>query len=197
MKRFVRVLRSTALIAVAALAVGSCDRGAQDPTGPATPDQSLLWWGHHDDDQDWELIRERTSLTDVLKVTQVIGVDGGEIVLLGRKLTVPAGAVDQPTLFTVAVLPNGYLSVDMLALRLTWLGRLLNIGAQGFDQPLTLEISYANATNVRDPHELKVLQYEGLLGILGEKTLVPSEVDTERQVIIAHLEHFTGYCVAQ
>src|SRR5688572_2991301 len=68
-------------------------------------------------------------LSQPLKLTQVIGINGGTISVLGHTVIVPRGAVAQPTLFAVNVLPTGYVEVHLTATLTDLLRGILNIGA--------------------------------------------------------------------
>jgi hypothetical protein len=104
----------------------------------------------------------------------------------------PPGAVGGPTLFTMLALPTGYVEVDVTALVPQLLGSSLNIGAIGFRKPVRLSLSYARATNVRDPQDLFILRMK----LNGRHEVLPSTVDTVRKLVTAELEHLSKYCMA-
>lgn len=127
-----------------------------------------------------------------LRVSEVIGLEGGTLRLAGHTLAVPAGAVSAPTLFSMAQLPGGLVEVEMLALRSTLAGTLLDVGEQGFAVPVTLTLTYAWADDVPDPARLLIVwrKPDGTLEPL------PSRVDPETRTVTAELEHFSRYCLA-
>src|SRR5690606_21121475 len=104
-------------------------------------------------------------------------------------LTVPLGAVSQPTLFVLTVLPTGNVEVYLLGTRSTLLG-LLNIGSLGFSEPVPVTLTYSRSTNVTDPSKLFVLRAKGLF---GQPQPLPSTVDTVTQTVTADLDHFSRY----
>lgn len=140
--------------------------------------------------RDYRLIRQ-PIIDQLLRQIRLIGPEGGLIRLGGHLLEVPAGAVDRPALFSMLVLPTGYVEVELLALA-PLLSRVLDIGSDGFEEPVSLTLSYARATNVRDPDDLFVLR----LNPFGRHEPLPSRVDKRRRTVTAELEHFSRYCLA-
>ena len=64
--------------------------------------------------------RTRTLLGWLIRIVEqtvalLLGSDGGILALLGHILEVPAGAVSEPTLFSMTVLQNGYVEVELTA----------------------------------------------------------------------------------
>jgi len=135
------------------------------------------------------------GLLQAVSTNALIGVEGGQITLLGHTLTVPAGAVSQPSIFTLTVLPTGYVEVNLTATLTSVLGLVLNLGEQGFLKPVPVTLSYARATNVTDPSELTIVHAKGLLGYRYLEP-VPSTVDTVTETVTAELEHFSRYLLA-
>ena len=135
------------------------------------------------------------GILQAVSTNGVIGLNGGQLSLLGHTLTVPAGAVSQPTVFTLTVLPTGYVEVNLTATLTSVLGLVLNVGEQGFAKPVPITLSYARATNVTDPSELTVVHVGGLLGYRNIQA-VTSQVDTTSQTVTAELEHFSRYSLA-
>lgn len=212
-RRFVIVPGLLAMLAVACSPDGGPDSesligpepvAAADTTGDP---QALLWWlwprrDRDSDREEYTLIREELSLggllSDVLslKVTKLIGYEGGELTLAGHTLTVPRGAVRSPTLFVLELLPTGYIEVDLTAMQLLnrLLGGLLNVTE--FRRDPVIEMTYSRATNL--PEDLDRLLIVYAPGLLGYRDLEPleSEVDEERQVVRAKLPHFSRFCMA-
>lgn len=129
-----------------------------------------------------------------LRVSSLIGLEGGTLSLLGHELKVPRGALDVPALFTMIVLPTGYVQVDVTALS-GLLGGLLNVGEQGFNRPVRLELSYDRARNIRRERDLVILRLNPRgLGAVHEA--LPSQVNRRDETVTVWLEHFSGYCMA-
>lgn len=135
----------------------------------------------------------RALLTQPLQLNQIIGVNGGTISVLGHSLIVPPGAVSQPTIFAINVLPSGYVEVHLTATLTDLLRGILNIGSQGFDEPVTVKLSYARSTNIKDPSKLIVLRAKGTNGLPQP---MPSTVDTVNKTVTADLDHFSRYFIA-
>jgi hypothetical protein len=182
------------------LSLAACEQ-VQEPLAPqpGTPDPvlgGLLSGGRIGS---YALVREPllSGLAD-LRLSKLVGVDGGELTLLGHTLRVPAGAVPTPTLFTLVVLPTGYVQVSLDATLSTATG-LLNVGSEGFLRPVPVTLTYSRATNVADPSKLKVVRLAGPLGLFGALTgkyqIMPSAVDPAAQTVTAELEHFSDYAL--
>lgn len=196
MLRSWRRLTSFSLLALV-LALAGCDqaeRGAlKVPTGPEPIIGGLLGGSSV---EGYTLANDPLlpGLT-TLKVSQLIGINGGQISLLGHTLIVPQGAVSKPTLFTLLVLPTGYVEVDLSATVTGLLGTLLDVGSKGFDEPIPVTLSYARSTNVTDPEELVVLRVKGLLGY-SRFEVMPSVVDLQAKTVSVQLDHFSRYTLA-
>lgn len=210
-----RLVPSSLLALLLALGLGavSCDQLAN--TGPESSDapQPAYLLDSSDDDgtssdgtvttadgEEYTLVQDRlpTDLDD-LSVSKLIGVDGGQISLAGHRLTVPEGAVDQPTLFTVTLVTNGYVEVDLSATVTDLLGNLVEVGTEEnpFNEPVTLTLNYNRSPNVEEDVEGDLI----VLRMLGDTHDDPhepleSEVDEEEGKVSTRLPHFTGYCVA-
>ena len=191
---------------VTALAVASCDHGSRgEPEQLTGPEESLFFSRDRvvrardadGDVEEYTLVRESGlgSLTE-LRVSELIGIEGGQLTLLGHTLTVPAGAVTEPTIFSLTALPTGYVQVDLLAVRLEF-GQLLNVGASGFDRPVRVELTYERATNVGadDEDDLVILRLDPE-GLWAVHEVMPSEVDRQERTVSTWLDHFSGYCMA-
>jgi len=162
-------------------------RGAQTPTAPAPAPAADLSAGQY-------TLVESTLLSGLPRTSALIGSTGGVLSLLGHTLSVPSGAVAQPTLFTMTALPTGRIEVELLALRISLLGQSIDVGSGGFQDGKTvrLTLSYAAATNVTDPSRLVVL-YVRDDGAVEE---LPTTVDTVARTASVELEHFSRYCMA-
>jgi len=145
----------------------------------------------------YTLVREPllSPVSQILSTSGLIGINGGSITLLGHTLTVPSGAVTQPTLFVLSILPTGYVEVELEASVSSLLGTVLNVGGQGFLKPVPVTLTYSRATNVSDPRKLKIVHLKGLLGY-KEMVVLPTRVDLEKKTVTADLEHFSRYAIA-
>ena len=171
------------------LLLSSCDPahlGTRDvPTAPQTSRST------QNSEHQYTFV-EAERLLSIQRTVQLIGGEGGELELLGHTLSVPAGAVAEPTLFRMLLLPNGRIEVKLTAL--TGNASATPVGADGFRDGKTvrLTLSYAKATNVDDPSRLVVLY----LADGGAVEEVPTTVDTETKTVTVELEHFSRYCMA-
>jgi hypothetical protein len=185
-------LKSLFLSALAtSVLLSSCQPGdVRMPTSPTAPEavQSSSGW-----QSEYTEVRS-APLVGFPKTAAVIGAAGGSLSLLGHTVTVPAGAVGAPTLFSLLQLPNGYIEVEVLALVFDPLSGLRDVGSHGFldGKTVGLTLSYAGATNVSDPSRLLILR------MLPNGTVqpLPSVVDTTAQTVTVQLEHFSRYCMA-
>ncbi|HKO29065.1 MAG TPA: hypothetical protein VJU80_16525, partial [Solirubrobacteraceae bacterium] len=76
-----------------------------------------------------------------MSASRVIGPEGGEVTIAGNRVQIPAGAVAQPTTFTLSAPAGRYMQLD--------------ISAAGYDHyffqsPVTVTINYARCGNVND-----------------------------------------------
>lgn len=187
--------------------VASCDHaernGAEQLTAPqelllSSPSKVVTAEDADGNIESYTLVEEDGLLSSLttLHVSELIGIDGGELTLLGHTLTVPAGAVDEPALFTLTVLADGYVHVDLMAVRLSLLG-LIDIGAQGFDEPVEVTMTYERATNVprRKQNDLVILRLNPD-GFDAVHEVMPAQVDKKSKTVTTWLDHFSGYCMA-
>ena len=175
------------------LALGACDQSpnsSPSPTGPGDILSSGGTLGGYTLVNDPILPR---LISEPVNVSKLIGLSGGSLELFGHRLTVPVGAVLEPTLFTLVALPSGHVEVHLTAVSTNLLGRVINVGSNGFRKPVKVTLSYSRSTNVQDPSELFVLRAKGLL---GEPQVMPSVVDELRQTVTADLDHFSRYYIA-
>lgn len=182
---------------LALLLFSSCDLGrapvSEVPTAPRFEEAS-----GSEGSTTYKLIEGRipSEIAD-LQVSKLIGIDGGSLNLAGHKLTVPAGAVNQPTLFTMTLVTNGYVEVDLSATVTDLLGNVIDVGEQGFNVPVTLSLTYAWASNVEKEEEGKLL----ILRMKGEYHTdeheeLESAVETDSKGVSVVLDHFSKYCMA-
>lgn len=161
-----------------------CDPGGPSTAAPTSPEiaRSLSDDGSH------QLVQGGIP-TGELRTSQLIDSGGGEIHLAGHALRVPEGAVEEPTLFSMAVLPSGYVEVELLAL----VGDV-NVGETGFadGRVVTLSLSYASAAGVDDPGRLTIVHRRDD----GRLDPLPSTVDRHARTVTAELRHFSRYCLA-
>ena len=184
-------LRRLGLVALLALATGCENRTATAPDTPVAPQSGLLESLLGSSTMSpFTLITEPTLPPIDLRVSQLIGVNGGTLTLLGHTLTVPAGAVSVPTLFTMVALPTPEIDVELSATVTDLLGRVLNLDT-GFNKPVTLSLSYARANNVTDPARLFIVYFNGT-----QLEQLPSTVDTRNKLVSTRLEHFSKYGMA-
>jgi hypothetical protein len=124
-------------------------------------------------------------------VSSIFSILGGVLSLDGHGIAVPRGAVLRPTLFTMETVAGPVVDVDLNAFQSNLLNRLLErLGM--FNRPVTVELSYAAATNVTDPSRLVVVR----LHDDGTYELLPTRIDQQRKVISAELDHFSKYAMA-
>ena len=127
-------------------------------------------------------------------IALLLGSDGGILTLLGHILNVPAGAVSEPTLFSMTAIQNGYIEVELTATPKSLLRSLFfwrKVEDVQFNVPVGLSLSYARATNVTDPSRLKIMR----VNPDGRHEILPSVVDTVNKTVTAELDHFSRYCM--
>lgn len=189
--RFLRSLPRLLAALLVFVSVAGCDRAdsGQSPTGP----QQLLGLNSL---SGYTIANDPIVprlLDQPLSIAAWVGKEGGTLTILGHTLTVPAGSVLQPTLFTMQVLPSGQVELHFTALAESLLGRILNVGTQGFEKPVVVTLTYERSTNISDPTKLIVLREKGLF---GRPEPLPSRVDLENKTVTARLDHFSRYFVA-
>ena len=181
-----KILKASALSAFAlTLVMWGCESLSESAlVGPGETSAILL----AETDEDGYTIARETNPT-VGVVTAVIDQNGGSLTIGKNALTVPAGAVDGPTTFTMTKL-LGDVEVGLTATRL-----LPNdVGSQGFKVPLKLSLSYAGvAETPANAAELKVVWVKAN----GDLEVQPSEVNVAGKVVTGSLSHFSQYALAQ
>jgi hypothetical protein len=176
--------------------IAGCDpAGSRATPSPTEPSELLGGLLGGKKVQGYTLVKAPLLSLQELSISGLIGVQGGQITLLGHTLTVPAGAVGQPTLFVLTVLPTGYVEVDLEASLTSLLGGLLDIGGSGFLKPVPVTLSYAAGTNVSDPRRLTILRVNSLLGY-GKYEVMPSRVNLTGKTVTTELDHFSRYVIA-
>lgn len=151
-----RVVRSIlAAVLAAVVVVAGCDQAAE-PLAPdvALAPQSVLVPGT--DGKTYTLVEGQLRTTK-RSASAWIGPLGGTVVLPGENrgdllpsfhsIVVPPLAVLKPTLFTISIASDKYISVDLRAQEKTLFG-LKDVGHKGFNLPVVLWLSYAEATNL-------------------------------------------------
>lgn len=176
---------SLAALCLALVAV-SCDRPqATETTVDIAPSFGSV------DQSEYSLVREALPLpVPDLSTSSIIGVSGGQISLLGHTLQVPAGAVTVPTIFTMTVLTNGYIEVELTAMVSSLLGTV-SVGEKGFKKPVTLTLTYARSPDKLDPSKLLIVYVNG-----SKLEPLPSSVNTVTKTVSAQLSHFSKYAMA-
>ena len=125
-------------------------------------------------------------------VSAWIGSSGGTIRTAAYTLTVPAGAVSKNTKFTVAPTKSGLYTVDLHAYEQGLLG-LVDVGANGFDKPVSLTISFANANGPVDASKIVVVY----IASPSKVQVQPSFVDLTKKTVSSPLSHFSKYAMVQ
>lgn len=113
---------------VLALVVGLAFVACEQPTGPQT---ALL----DAPDAQTTLIENSLAQGSGLEIAELIGPRGGEITLAGYTLTVPAGALDEPMLFTLGLSNDDGVQVALSA-AIERDGEFVGIDNPTFDSPL-------------------------------------------------------------
>lgn len=183
-----------------ALVVASCDHAGMDATGPAgefDPQMSSsVQTVEGSDGRTYTLVEEPNLASEEKRVSLTIDHNGGSLEIHGHRLTVPAGAVTLPTVFTMLRLPNGVVMVHLFAVQTTLLGGTLNIGALGFEKPVTVSLTYSRGTNLPADLQSLVILRLNPKGTGYPHEVLPVRVDEETQTVQAKLDHFSGYAMA-
>jgi hypothetical protein len=118
----------------------------------------------------------------------LIGPAGGTITAGGHSLTVPAGAANANTTFTLTVLDDDYVEVSLSAIN-----GGVNVGASGFanGKTVTLTLSYAEAKDVSDPSKLVIVRR-----LDGGDQVLPVTLNTANKTVMVQLGHFSRYAMA-
>jgi hypothetical protein len=150
-------------------------------------EQSEILIVERDAETGYTVARETDPAVGV--VSSIIDEHGGSLSIGNHVLTVPAGAVDAPTTFTMTKLVDE-IEVGLVATRL-----LPNdVGHAGFHVPVSLSLSYASAEEVpANLADLKIVWVKPN----GQMEAQPSAVDAADEAVIGTLSHFSGYALAQ
>lgn len=178
------VLGLAAILAVATGCEPATAPRLAEPSGPALSLES----------SDYRLIESPIPEgLPSIEVSKLIGLTGGALHLAGHSIQVPAGAVSLPTLFTMRLVTNGYVEVELTAVVSSISGDVIDVGENGFgSSTVALTLSYASATNVGDPDDLLILR----MLEDGKVEALDVVVDASGKRVTAQLDHFSRYCLA-
>ncbi|HYW06632.1 MAG TPA: hypothetical protein VE913_06740 [Longimicrobium sp.] len=182
-------LRASAFVALT-LALASCES-----TSVTTPEVGAAVRATSANARQIAVRPFRILPADEATVTRsaVIGALGGTLYFGNHSISVPAGAVTQPTLFTGTQMGGGYIHVDLTARQQDARGQwTVDVGRRGFTKPVSLWLSYANASAINDPSRLAVL-YLADGTVDGTLTPVPTSTNRIGRWLNARLTHFSGY----
>jgi hypothetical protein len=174
----------TPALLAAVMAVGvSCTTG--EPLGPTGSHGARIGGAEQSSGRLLGTLLE--DLTELLScvpqqyvsVSEVIGPDGGTIVVGTHSLTIPAGALAEPYTIQAEQMSGRVNSV--------------RFGPEGltFAEPATLSLSYANCSPLLVAN--KVVYTDELLHILQ---LVPSLDHPQSRTVTGEIRHFSRYAVA-
>ena len=173
-----------------ALLLGACsdigDRAADQLTGPQS--------AHLNKSGRNSLTKVRASLSTAGATVdeQELHASGGVLHAGSYWLVVPAGAINKPTVFRMAVRTDGVVGVTLTATQQVN-GSYRDVGPKGFKKELILALSYEGTEEqVSDPTRLLVAWDRGDAGL----TPVRSSVDTRLKVVYGFLKHFSDYALA-
>ena len=179
-----KILKASAVSAFAlTLVMWGCESLSENALmGPGDKSDILII---ETDENGYTIARETDPAVGV--VTAVIDRNGGSLNIGNHVLTVPAGAVDFPTTFTMTKL------VDEIEVGLTATRIVPNdIGRRGFNVPVKLSLSFANAAEVpANAGELKVLWVKAD----GSVEAQPTAVDATDEAAVGSLTHFSQYAL--
>ena len=122
--------------------------------------------------------------------TAVVVIDerGGEVRAGGHMLIVPRDAVEQPTEFTMRVIPGSFVQVDLSAVRVS-----NGMKVTAFPVDLRLKLNYRNAI-VLDEDRLEVAYLvDGTP--FGNQEEMNSDVDVNGKWVVGRLRHFSTYAM--
>jgi hypothetical protein len=114
-----------------------------------------------------------------VRTTQVVGPQGGAILIGTHRLVIPSGALKQPVTITAEQVSGRVNSV-----------RLLPEGLR-FERPVTLTLSYANCSPLLPLK--RVVYVDELLRVLE---LLPSLDNLDDRTVTGSIRHFSRYAVA-
>jgi hypothetical protein len=172
-------------VVLSTVAVASCEQGTNpqaDPElAPAASHVTLPGGGSPVITADW---------FPGASTSQLVSVAGGVIRLpAGHTISIPRGAVSDPTIFTMIQIPGRTLEVYLTALSIDSRGRIVNVGVNGFRTPVTLTLNYAAVSRLPVAENRLVI----LRRLRGGYEALPTQVDARRKNLTADLDHFSGY----
>ena len=179
------------------LVSGGCG-DAVAPAGLAAPDAPRL----ATDGTPIRLLRAFTPLGGEDSTVVAIDSAGGELKLGPHMLTVPAGAVTAPTVFTMRLVRQdegaSYVEVDLSAHRLGANGSPVAVGtpAAPFLKPLNLKLNYSMLVETPAAERL-VVAYLVDHRASGALEKQPTVVAQNSKWVIAKLTHFSRYAVGE
>jgi hypothetical protein len=179
-----RLMKFTASAFALTMVMYGCESLSESAlVGPGEQSEILII--DRDAETGYTIARETDPAVGV--VSSIIDQNGGSLSIGNHVLTVPVGAVDGPTTFTMTKL------VDEIEVGLTATRILPNdVGHAGFHVPVRLSLSYANAAEV--PADLNSLK---ILWVQDDGTMVPqaSSLDAAGEVVVGSLDHFSAYAL--
>lgn len=150
----------------------------------------------------WVLIEGQLLNLRETKDEKLIGPAGGYLYTSGHYLSVPAGAVSQPTTFRIAQVKKKLgadsttvIGVDLKASIKDAHGNVVDVGAKGFLKPLTLGLSYAWAVEQFGEDDAQQLQVVWLKSSTEVEEVVTLKVDGASKLVYGQLEHFSDYFI--
>lgn len=178
-------LRSRTLPALILLAVAGCvDAGL--PTGAEPPAPGALSAARSTGE-----LEKVSGVMPAFFVEAVIGAEGGSLGVPGYTLTVPRGAVQQPTHFTFESVASGSVEVRLTATSLD--SRIANdVGSVGFRVPVLLSFSYEPSGGMPRWARMVVAYVRDD----GSLERVPSTINPPMRLITGRLGHFSQYALA-
>ncbi|HEY0809792.1 MAG TPA: hypothetical protein VGD49_06495 [Longimicrobiales bacterium] len=125
-------------------------------------------------------------------VSAWIGSEGGTLRTAAYTIVVPEGAVTRKTQFEIWPLNNGTYTVELKAYQQGLLGKV-DVGVRGFQKPVELRFSYAQAQGITDLKRLGIIYIESPDRVELQKVWL----DTTAKIITAPLSHFSKYAMVQ
>ena len=174
-KRILATLISSALLVGLAVNFKACSE--QSPLNPKVSEPGFKM-----------LKSKSTSLNKVYQKSEVIGEDGGTIIVGNNwrgisKLEIPAGALDDDVQITFWWESTGFLQG----------GADFSPHGTTFNLPVRLEISYKDADlNGVDEDDLKLYYYHEDTNIWE---LIGDQVNKDKKVVIGYTDHFSRYAI--
>ena len=125
-------------------------------------------------------------------VSAWIGSEGGTLRTAAYTIVVPQGAVTRKTQFEIWPLNNGTYTVELKAYQQGLLGKV-DVGVRGFQKPVELRFSYAQAQGITDLKRLGIIYIQSPERVELQKVWL----DTTNRTITAPLGHFSKYAMVQ